>query len=106
MLLSTKSLRAAVLLAAAATGTACHRGPSGAACTTPATVRDLSGLDGCGKVLELAGGARLLPNGRVWQGFAATAGQRVTISYTPLAGVMTACMAGQSVTVTCIEAAR
>ncbi|OGX91847.1 hypothetical protein BEN49_18270 [Hymenobacter coccineus] len=95
-----------MLLTIATAGAACHRGPSAAACTTPATVRDLSGLDGCGKVLELAGGVRLLPNGPVWQGFASTAGQRVTISYTPLAGVMTTCMAGQSVTVTCIEAAR
>ncbi|MGI4886908.1 MAG: hypothetical protein ACRYFR_18270 [Janthinobacterium lividum] len=102
---SSKPLRAAVLVAAAA-ATACQRGPGAAACSTPATVRDLSGLDGCGKVLELAGGARLLPAGPVWQGFAAADGQRVTIAYTPLAGVMTTCMAGQPVTITCIVAAR
>ncbi|TPG66507.1 hypothetical protein [Hymenobacter nivis] len=106
MSFSFKSLRTAALLAVAAAGTACHRGPSAAACGTPATVRDLSGLDGCGKVLELADGTRLLPAGPAWQGFAAADGQRVTIAYTPLAGVMTTCMAGKSVTITCIEAAR
>jgi hypothetical protein len=106
MICSFNAVRVAVLLATAAAGTACHRGPSAAACGTPATVRDLSGLDGCGKVLELADGARLLPAGPAWQGFAATDGQRVTIAYTPLAGMMTTCMAGKSVTITCIEAAR
>lgn len=106
MVLTIDSLRAAVLLAAGATGAACHRGPSAAACGTPATVRDLSGLDGCGKVLELAGGTRLLPAGPAWQGFAAADGQRVTVAYTPLASAMTTCMAGQSVTITCVEVAR
>ncbi|WP_157887014.1 hypothetical protein [Hymenobacter sp. PAMC 26628] len=66
MFLSLTVLRTVGLLVTAAAGTACHRGPSAATCGTPATVRDLGGLDRCGKVLELAGGAHLLPAGFVW----------------------------------------
>ena len=71
-------------------------------CSTPATVRDLSGLDGCGKVLELAGGKHLLPSGSSWTSFASTDGQRVVISYqaNPQPNI---CMAGEGVTVTCIR---
>jgi hypothetical protein len=74
------------------------------ACTTPATVRDLTGLDGCGKVLELAGGKRLLPGGPLWTSFASTDGQRVIISYeaNPQPNI---CMAGEGITITCIRTA-
>ena len=73
-------------------------------CVTPATVRDLTGLDGCGMVLELAGGKRLGPVGPLWVAFASTPGQRVFISYEPFDGA-SACMAGKLVTITCIRAA-
>ncbi len=103
-------LRAGLLIVGTAAGTACHRSPAGPAaatttCSTPATVRDLSGLDGCGKVLELADGARLLPFGKVWEKFPSANGQRVTISYEGVTDMMTTCMAGKTVAITCIEAA-
>ena len=104
-----RALHAGLLLIGALVGTACRRAPTttaaSTACVTPATVRDISGLDGCGKVLELTGGTRLLPFGPVWEKFPAANDQRVTISYEPLTDMMTTCMAGKSVTVTCIIAA-
>ena len=72
-------------------------------CATPATVRDLTGLDGCGKVLELANGQRLEPSGPVWDSFASANGQRVAVSYAQTAAVST-CMVGKTVEITCIHA--
>jgi hypothetical protein len=74
------------------------------ACNTPATVRDLTGLDGCGKVLELANGQRLEPHGTVWNSFTSTNGQQVFINYTPTPNA-SICMVGQTVEITCIHAA-
>ncbi|UOQ96378.1 hypothetical protein MUN81_14105 [Hymenobacter sp. 5317J-9] len=74
------------------------------ACDTPATVRDLSGLDGCGKVLELANGKRLEPHGTAWNSFPSANGQHVVIGYVP-AGSVSICMVGQPVEITCIRGA-
>ena len=73
-------------------------------CATPATVRDLTGFDGCGKVLVLPSGQRLEPSGAAWTTFAAADGQHVIVGYTPTNGA-SICMVGQTVEVTCIRAA-
>lgn len=93
-------LWAAGLLALAAS---CQKADEAPGCGTPATVRNLTGLDGCGYVLQLDGGQRLEPHGALWQGFAKSDGARVTISYEaePAASV---CMVGTGVKLTCIQA--
>jgi hypothetical protein len=79
-------------------------------CGTPATVRDLSGLDGCGFVLELDNGQRLEPVTFVRCGndpgsqFEWKDGQRVTIGYQELNDRGSICMVGKVVEITCIEA--
>ena len=72
-------------------------------CGTLATVRDLTGLDGCGLVLELQNGQVLEPTGPVWQGFRATAGQAVKVGYVPTNNASN-CMVGPVVEIKCIEA--
>lgn len=88
------------------------------ACNTPATVRDLTGLDGCGWVFELEDGTKLIPH---WQwGFCGTPplpegmaedplfqfeyvdGKTVFIDYTILTDMSTACMAGPVAKISCI----
>lgn len=73
-------------------------------CTTPARVRDLTGLDGCGKVLELTDGTRIEPVGPTWQAFASANNQRVMVSYRPTPGG-SICMVGPVVEITCIRSA-
>jgi hypothetical protein len=84
-------------------------------CGTPATIRDLSGLDGCGFVLELENGERLEPvtffrcgndpnlfsnnsSNFTWKD-----GLRVTIGYRELKDRGSICMVGKMVEITCIE---
>lgn len=71
-------------------------------CQTPATLRDLTGLDGCGYVLELADGQRLEPHGAAWEAYSKHDGERVTISYIddPAVGI---CMVGRGVELKCIQ---
>lgn len=87
-------------------------------CTVPATVRDLTGLDGCGFVLELEDGSRLEPL-RVFRcgtpplakeeaddpllNFEMHDGQKVRISYTETESP-SICMVGPVVKITCITA--
>ena len=92
-----------------------------ASCSIPATVKDLSGLDGCGFVFELENGTRLEPyiNPRAWCGtpplakevtedplynFQFVDGKKVFIEYleTDMAGI---CMVGEIVKITCISEA-
>lgn len=87
-------------------------------CSTKAIIRDLSGLDGCGYVLELEDGTRLEP---VWPSlfcgtpplpkeitedplynFEFVDGKRVIISYEEV-GNMSICMVGTTVKITCIR---
>jgi hypothetical protein len=70
-------------------------------CSTPATVRNLAGLDGCGFVLELSNGQRLEPRGDRWAQFPKVDGRRVTVTYRDASGV-SACMAGKIVELDCI----
>jgi len=89
-------------------------------CSVPATVRDLTGLDGCGWVFELNDGTVLEP---YWQwGWCGTPpqpegavedplfdfeyenGKTVFIGYEPLTmEIATTCMADQLVKITCIR---
>ncbi|OON68635.1 hypothetical protein [Hymenobacter sp. CRA2] len=71
-------------------------------CQTPSTIRDLTGLDGCGYVLVLDNGQRLEPHGDVWQAYAKHDGERVTINYEeePSPSI---CMVGAGVKLNCIQ---
>jgi hypothetical protein len=90
------------------------------ACSTPATVVDLTGLDGCGFVFELEDGTRLLPvlvfhcgtpplpkdlPSDALSGFDFVAGKKVFIDYTISEDYAGACMAGQYASITCISEA-
>ena len=86
-------------------------------CQVPATVRDLTGLDGCGFVFELEDGSRLIPwwsigycgNGPVpdevtndpLYNFEFINGKEVLIGYMPAEG-STTCMSGENVRITCL----
>jgi hypothetical protein len=88
-------------------------------CSTRATVRNLTGMDGCGFVFELENGTRLEPV-RTFIGFCGTPplpkevtedplynfewidGKTVTISY-ELSMSPSICMVGQTVKITCIR---
>lgn len=88
-------------------------------CATPATVRNLAGLDGCGWVFELNDGTRLepywqwgwcgtppLPQGALEDplyDFEYTEGKQVFISYEEAPGIASICMAGPVVKITCIQ---
>ncbi len=85
----------------------CHKVPEPeptlATCATPATVRDLTGLDGCGKVLVLGSGQRLQPTGTAWQAFRSAEGQQVLIDYRESPNAVGTCMVGKIVELTCIR---
>jgi hypothetical protein len=85
---------------------------------TLATVKDLTGLDGCGFVFELTDGTRLEPVRLFYCGtpplpkevtedplynFELTDGKKVRINYVEANDVATICMAGKTVRITCIE---
>jgi hypothetical protein len=85
---------------------------------TLATVKDLTGLDGCGFVFELADGTRLEP--QMW-GYCGTPplpkevtenplynfqfvdGKKVRIGYEEVKDAASICMVGKIVKITCIE---
>ncbi|HYG02171.1 MAG TPA: hypothetical protein VD927_06965 [Chryseosolibacter sp.] len=93
-------------------------------CSTPATIRDLTGFDGCRWVLELEDGTKLEPVVRLYGCFSSyyangdvvpeiqsldalanfeiVDGKKVMIDYEVVSGP-SICMVGQTVTVTCIE---
>ena len=83
------------------------------ACGFSATVKDLSGLDGCGFVLELPDGSNLIPQKLVYiqapdpkqdpgYYFNFVDGQKVCFGYRETEGV-DICMAGKLVFLTCIK---
>lgn len=88
-------------------------------CTAEATVRDLSGLDGCGYVFELNDGTRLIAMWEFgWCGtpplppevtddplynFEFVDGKKVLIGYEGRSDWATACMAGHPVKITCLQ---
>ncbi|MBN8576311.1 MAG: hypothetical protein KF775_05990 [Cyclobacteriaceae bacterium] len=83
-----------------------------------ATVRDLTGLDGCGYVFELQDGTRLQPYLLLRCGtpplpkevtenplfnFEWVEGKRVLITYEVITDMASSCMAGSLVKVTCLQ---
>jgi hypothetical protein len=85
-------------------------------CSTLATYRDLTGLDGCGFVLELEDGTRLEPvpvfmcgtpplpeNPPPTIDFEPVDGTRVYIDYEEVDGFGSICMVGKTVRLTCIS---
>jgi hypothetical protein len=81
-------------------------------CGVTATVKDLTGLDGCGKVLELEDGKRLIPfifcgtpplppAEDFWLNKAKD-GMKVSVSYS-ISEISNICMAGETVTLNCIN---
>ena len=82
-------------------------------CSQQATVKDLTGLDGCGFVLELADGSRLIPQRLVYiqppdadedpgYSFNFVDGQKVCFGYNEVSGA-DACMAGKLIFLSCIK---
>jgi hypothetical protein len=85
---------------------------------TLATVKDLTGLDGCGFVFELTDGTRLEPMRLMFCGtnplpkevtedplydFQFLDGKQVRIGYEEINDAASICMAGKIVKITCIE---
>jgi hypothetical protein len=83
-----------------------------------ATVKDLTGLDGCGFVFELADGRRLEPRRLFYCGtpplpkevtedplyqFQFVDGKQVRIGFEEITDAMSICMVGKVVKITCIE---
>jgi PKD repeat protein len=73
-----------------------------APCSLTGTVKDYTGLDGCGLVIGLDDGEILEP-AEVVPNFVLKEGQRVRLSYTELTDRASACMAGKIVRIDCIE---
>ncbi len=97
---------------------ACHEEPITKNCGTPAIVRDLTGLDGCGFVFELADGSRLEPQMFGYCGtpplpkevtenplynFQSTDGKQVKIGYEEVTNAVSICLVGKIVKITCLE---
>lgn len=95
-----------------------EEGESAPVCSTPATVRDLSNLDGCGWVFELSDGTRLIPQRMMFCGtpplpkevtedplyqFDYVDGKQVLINYEIIPDVATICMSGELAKITCIS---
>jgi PKD repeat protein len=72
-----------------------------APCSLTGTVKDYTGLDGCGLMIVLDNGEALEPV-EIVPGFALEAGQRVRLSYTELTDRASICMAGKIVRIDCI----
>lgn len=98
--------------------TSCNReeaSPEPNSCGTSATVKDLTGLDGCGFVLVLDNGEKLEPVLDIIRcgtppvpppainGIALEDGMRVRVTYEELKDRGSVCMAGKIVKVTCIS---
>lgn len=78
-------------------------------CGTKATVKNLTGLDGCGYVLELENGQKLEPildapsATPSIKGVSLRDGMRVTIAYRVLEDRVSICMVGKVVEITCLK---
>jgi len=98
----------------------CAEEPIGASCDNAvfATLKDLTGLDGCGFVFELADGTRLEPQRLFYCGtpslpkevtedplynFQFTDGKQVRIGFEEITDAMSICMVGKVVKITCLE---
>jgi len=68
-----------------------------------AVLRDYTGLDGCRWVFELEDGQRLEPINLHEYDFELTDGQKVKITFTEAPDMMSICMVGKMVNITCIS---
>jgi hypothetical protein len=74
-------------------------------CTNPvsATVKDLTGLDGCGFVLEIENGEKLEPTNLDKFTSFATNNTKVKVVYTDISGMASICMVRKIVKIECME---
>jgi hypothetical protein len=80
-----------------------NRKAEGAGCSTIGTVKDYAGLDGCGLLIELENGDKLLP-AKVKDDFLLKDGQKIRFDYMVLPDMGSVCMAEKAIVeVTCIE---
>ncbi len=82
----------------------CEHKKEGAECSDTATLKDFTGLDGCGFLIVLDNGEKLQAvkyhdNKKIQL----KDGQRIKIGYKEVDNQMSICMAGKMVEVTCIE---
>ncbi|PSL45548.1 hypothetical protein CLV51_104253 [Chitinophaga niastensis] len=82
----------------------CKTTQSSAGCKFEGVVKDMSGLDGCGLLIELKDGTRLQPVEFAHPGFTLKAGQAVKLNYTELKDRMSTCMGGKMARIDCITA--
>lgn len=120
-----RQLRLSLIIFALLAVSACRENDPAPGCTTLATVRNLTGLDGCSWVLELEDGRRLEPHltaigfcgtppldprveaaisrNAVWYEASPQDGMKVRIAYEVLPEQVSICMVGPVVRVTCLE---
>lgn len=72
-------------------------------CKTNGTVKDYTGLDGCGLLIELENGDKLEPM-EVADDFELKDGQKIAFDYEEVEDVASICMVGKIVRITCIKA--
>lgn len=73
-------------------------------CTTIGTVKDFSGLDGCGLLIVLENGDKLNPAKISSPDFKLKAGQKIKFGYQEMPDMMGTCMSEKAIVeVTCIE---
>lgn len=76
--------------------------PPAPPCTHEGTVRDFTGLDGCGLMIVMADGRRLEPASLPDSSFTLREGQQIRFSYQSAPELMSVCMGGPLVHLTCI----
>jgi len=72
------------------------------ACSTTGTVQDFTGLDGCKLLIVLENGDKLEP-AVVKEGVTLKNGQTIKFGFKEMTDMMSVCMAGKIVEVTCVE---
>jgi hypothetical protein len=79
------------------------RKTNGGNCDLTGVVKDYTGLDGCGLLIELENGDKLNPS-KIKDDYPLKDGQKIRFSYKVLPDVMSICMAERAVVeITCIE---
>lgn len=74
-----------------------------AKCATNGIVRNMAGLDGCGFLIELEDGRKVEPVVMEDKSFKFKDGQKIRFTYEQEREMMSVCMGGMTVRVTCIE---
>ncbi len=99
-----KNLTAIIFLSLSLIHTACNDGKLFLG-ETEGIVKDYTGLDGCGFIIELSNGDRLEPAQVVDSSFVFYDGQKVIFTYTELKDVGSICMVGKIVRIESIREA-